>query len=399
MKLNKKKLYSVLLCLVLLCTGCQETPQEVQERMQNYGENEQKSGTEITYCTVDELKATKVADVSAGLDNMVLPEDADFSKMEELAILDMAYEDHYAERLDELVKLFGINKSTIHVNNHGAGKTDLHESDDPAAGKYFAVEDSGFVSYISDLTYSYIKDEIEQVDTVERYEAGLDDLSGKTVAFKEGEVPVTDMIAAAEGWLGDKMPIDGCTYQVSEVWVRDLKLGDRLEKQLSLGVSLSYNGVKLNPYIIQFEGNLGNVALAQAGAVMNYEGRDKVTYFADINGKLKINAVQPVNEVVSLRSAIDLVNEKIAGFTELKIDRLFPVYALFPEYPTKKTKFATPGQKVVGRPVYAFLINLDSQDISDFGINRTPEHFICVDMVTGKITTDLDVDDEDKEGK
>ena len=58
---------------------------------------------------------------------------------------------------------------------------------------------------------------------------------------------------------------------------------------------------------------------------------------ANFNGKLKINSAEPVSEVVSLSSAVQLVNEKIAGFTELKIDRLLPMYALLPQYPDKKT--------------------------------------------------------------
>lgn len=70
------------------------------------------------------------------------------------------------------------------------------------------------------------------------------------------------------------------------------------------------------------------------------------------------------------------------------------MYALLPQYPDEKTVCGTPGQKVVGRPVYAFLINLDSQGISEFGINRTAERFICVDMVTGEIITNIEKPDE-----
>ena len=46
------------------------------------------------------------------------------------------------------------------------------------------------------------------------------------------------------------------------------------------------------------------------GAETNYEGKDKLTYLANFNGKLKINSAELVSEVVSLSSAVQLVNEK-----------------------------------------------------------------------------------------
>lgn len=392
---------AVILCLAM-CAGCQEAPKEVQERMEGYGKNEQMGSTEIKYCSVEELKQTDISEAAAGLDNMTLSETTDFSNMESLAILDMAYEDAFADNLDDFVKRFNLDRSTIHVNDHGTGKTDLHESDDPASRTYFALENNGFVSYISGLTYSYTKDEIQQVDTTETYDATVDDLSGKSVEFEDGEVPLADMMDTAEKRMEKDLPIEGCSYQVSEVYVRELQEGKKSAKQLSMKLNILYKGVRLNPYIIKFEdppkdaeeNEKINVEVAYTGAEANYEGKDKLTYLANFDGKLKINSAEPVSEVVSLPSAVQLVNEKIAGFTELKIDRLLPMYALLPQYPDEKTVCGTPGQKVVGRPVYAFLINLDSQGISEFGINRTAERFICVDMVTGEIITNIEKPDE-----
>lgn len=386
----KRAICAVILFLMLLCVGCQETPKEVLGRMEGYGTNEQISSTEVKRCGVKELKQTNVSEASAGLDNMTLPESPDFSNIESLAILDMSYEETFEDHLDKFVNLFDINKSTIQVNDHGAGKTDLYESDDPDTRTYFALENDGFISYISDLTYSYINDQIKKVDTNETYDVCIDDLAGKNVAFEDGEVPITDMIDMAERWLSKEIPIEGCSYRVSEVYVRDMEYGNKEATQLSMGLNILYNGVRLNPYIIKFEdGDKNRVELSYTGAEANYEGKNKLTYFANFNGKLRINSAEPVSEVISLQSAVQILNEKIAGFTELKIDRLIPMYALFPQYPDKKTAFGSPGQKVVGRPVYAFLINLDSQGISNFGINRTAELFFCVDMVTGEVITNM----------
>ena len=139
-----KPLCAIILCLAM-CAGCQEAPKEVQERMEGYGKNEQMGSTEIKYCSVEELKQTDISEAAAGLDNMTLSETTDFSNMESLAILDMAYEDAFADNLDDFVKRFNLDRSTIHVNDHGTGKTDLHESVDPASRTYFALENNGFV--------------------------------------------------------------------------------------------------------------------------------------------------------------------------------------------------------------------------------------------------------------
>lgn len=139
--------------------------------------------------------------------NMILSETTDFSNMESLAVWDMAYEDTFANNLDYFVKRFNLDRSTIHVNDHGTRRTDLHESDDPASRTYFTLENNGFVSYISGLTYSYTKDEIQKVDKTETYDAAVDDLTGKSVAFEDGEVPLADIMDRTEKRMEKDMPI------------------------------------------------------------------------------------------------------------------------------------------------------------------------------------------------
>ena len=351
---------------------------------------------ELRRCTVEELKTTKMSDLQIDLDNMTLPEDVDFSQIESIAVLDLAYEDAFTDNRDKYIKMFNIDESTIHVNNHGAGKTDLYESDDASAKKYFAIENSGFISYISGMTYAYIKDEVKKVDTVETYEVGRDDLSQKSVAFEQEEVPLADMISAAESWLEKNMPLDPFDYRISDVYVRDLKFSKANKKQLSLSAYIVYGGILLDPYTVSFDDDTGKVSMSQTGVNMDYDSRDKLTFFSNGHGRIKINAAEQVTEVIDLESAAVLVNELLASFHELKISKLLPLYALYPEYPTDDTAFSSPGQKLQARPVYAFLINMDKEEVSEFGINRSAEHYVYVDMVTGEITTDFEMDEDDK---
>ncbi len=393
---ERMKVCSILLCLAVLLCGCQEAPKEVQERMDRYGDNKQVNTEELRRCTVEELKTTKVSDLQIDLDNMTLPEDVDFSQIESIAVLDLAYEDAFTDNRDKYIKMFNIDESTIHVNNHGAGKTDLYESDDASAKKYFAIENSGFISYISGMTYAYIKDEVKKVDTVETYEVGRDDLSQKSVAFEQEEVPLADMISAAESWLEKNMPLDPFDYRISDVYVRDLKFSKANKKQLSLSAYIVYGGILLDPYTASFDDDTGKVSMSQTGVNMDYDSRDKLTFFSNGHGRIKINAAEQVTEVIDLESAVRLVNDKLASFHELKVSKLLPLYALYPKYQTEETAFASPGQKVEGRPVYAFLINMDKEGPSEFGIRRSAEHYVYVDMVTGEITTDFEMDEDDK---
>ena len=272
---ERMKVCSILLCLAVLLCGCQEAPKEVQERMDRYGDNKQVNTEELRRCTVEELKTTKMSDLQIDLDNMTLPEDVDFSQIESIAVLDLAYEDAFTDNRDKYIKMFNIDESTIHVNNHGAGKTDLYESDDASAKKYFAIENSGFISYISGMTYAYIKDEVKKVDTVETYEVGRDDLSQKSVAFEQEEVPLADMISAAESWLEKNMPLDPFDYRISDVYVRDLKFSKANKKQLSLSAYIVYGGVLLDPYTVSFDDDTGKVSMSQTGVNMDYDSNNK----------------------------------------------------------------------------------------------------------------------------
>ena len=65
--------------------------------MDRYGDNKQVNTEELRRCTVEELKTTKMSDLQIDLDNMTLPEDVDFSQIESIAVLDLAYEDAFTD--------------------------------------------------------------------------------------------------------------------------------------------------------------------------------------------------------------------------------------------------------------------------------------------------------------
>ncbi len=66
--------------------------------MEEYGENRQVKQSEITYCTVDELKNTQMPDVPMGA--LTLPETVDFSAVEGVGILHLSVKKHFKEKKD-----------------------------------------------------------------------------------------------------------------------------------------------------------------------------------------------------------------------------------------------------------------------------------------------------------
>lgn len=166
----KIKISFLLLCLACLCCGCQETPPEVRERMAGYGENKQMASKERTYCTIAELKGEKLSDADMRLDNVILPQDVDFSGIESIAVLNLSFEENYTENREEAIDLFGIDENSLISDTldeeRNMGGTVIYDS--PIDRKYLAVEDNGFVSFVSGLTYDYINDKAKYGAILER---------------------------------------------------------------------------------------------------------------------------------------------------------------------------------------------------------------------------------------
>lgn len=380
--------FFVIICVGVMCCGCQKTPDEVKQRIETYGDNEQIMSEEIKYCTVDELKEIKIADITVKLDNMTLPDEVDFSNIDMIEELDMAFDDNYLESGKQFLEVFNINKSTlVDEGETFTGKTVTYDSEKEK--KYFTIEDNGFMSFVSGITYELVNSDLQQ--SVEaKYDLDVDDISEENVQFESGNVKLHQIRTKAEDWLERYLPASDFEYEVSDIYVRNFKDGDDEYNQISLFAEIEYKGIPFNAYGIEtgFDGTSGKVNLMTYGVNMNYE-EEKLTYFSNGVGGLKINSSKKVDKIIDLESAVKIVNEEISGFNKLNISKIIPVYALYPQYKSSEEQFSYEGQKVEGRPVYAFIIN-EGEDDSVLGIYKSNScKFIFVDMITGEITTNI----------
>lgn len=391
MKRDKIKIPILLLSLICLFCGCQETPQEVRDRMEHYGENGQMAPKEQKYCTIDELKKAKLSEVDVELDNINLPIDVDFSDVESIALLKLSFEENYTKQREEALELFGVEETFLVSDTldteRNMGRTVIYDS--PAHAKYLAVEDNGFVSFVGGLTYDYINDKAKYQDTPEKYDLDIDDISGKMVELKEGDTEIAAVRESAEQWLNDNMPMEGCEYRISDVYVRELDCSGEQRKQLSFYAEIWCQGLRFNSYASKMSGVGSQVDFFTQGINLNYDGMDALSFFSNKVGQIHIDSMEEVDEVIDLQSAIRRMNEEMSGFRELNISKILPMYVLYPIYETDEELYGAPGQKLEGRPVYAFIIK-EGVDDMEFGINKgNAAKVIFVDMVTGEVTTDI----------
>lgn len=391
MKHNKIKTPILLLSLICLFCGCQETPQEVTDRMGHYGENGQMASEERKYCSIDELKAAKLSEVNRQLDNINLPEDVDFSDIESIALLKLSFEGNYTDQKEEALELFGIEETSLVSDTldteRNMGRTVIYDSS--AHAKYLAVEDNGFVSFVGGLTYDFINDKAKYQDTPEKYDLDIDDISGKMVELKEGKTEIAAVRETAEQWLDDNMPMEGCGYRISDVYVRELDCSGEQRKQLSFYAEIWCQGLRFNSCASKMSDSGSQMDFFIQGIQLNYDGMDALSFFSNSVGKIHIDSREEVDEVIDLQSAIQRMNEEMSGFRELNISKILPMYVLYPIYETDEELYGAPGQKLEGRPVYAFIIK-EGVDDTEFGINKgNTTRTIFVDMVTGEVTTDI----------
>lgn len=391
MNSTKVKVSFLLLCMAWLCCGCQQAPQEVLERMDSYGENKQMASKERDYCTIAELKRTKMSDSDVKTDNIILPQDVDFSEIESISILNLSFVENYMENREEAIDLFGIDENSL-INDTFDAETNMGGTaiyDSPVDRKYLAVEDNGFVSFVSGLTYDYINDKAEYGATLKKYDLEAEGLSGKKVEFEEREVDIAAARESAETWLNENIPMKDCEYRISDAYVRELSCSGEKKRQLSFYAEVFYRGMQFNSYASKQHADNAQVDFYMYGIQLNYDGWEQLSFFSNGVGKINIDSGKEINEVIDLKSAIQLMNEEMSGFRELNITKILPMYVLYPTYQTDEELYAVPGQKMEGRPVYAFLIAEGSDD-TEFGINKSNAYkVIFVDMVTGEVTTNI----------
>ncbi len=394
----KMKLLVFLICIFscgVLC-GCRKTPEEVTDRMKDYGENEQiTEDVELNYCKPDELKNASIADIDIDTGNIKLPDKVDFSGVEDVCRLHMSYEKDFLADKDKYMQLFGTNKDTFTESYDGVfGTSENYDSN--KAKKGFNISENGFMSYYAGVTYDYVEGSNDsgkelQVIPKDEYDIDNDDLSGVKIAFENDETDLFNMCKGAEQWLEVNMPIPQLEYHISDALTRAVKYpeGKKEKTVLSLCAELEYKGIRLNDHLF-FSSDDTDEVITGYYVNINYDSPDNISFYSNGDGKIKVDSEEKLEKIVDFKSAVKIVNKTMADFNEIKIDKIIPLYVIYSSQNFENKEYmSSPGKEVEAKPVYAFLIDKKKEN-EDLGLSKEYEHFIIVDMETGELTTDFE---------
>lgn len=381
-----RKILMGVVVIICLLTGCQQAPEQVQERMNSDADMQQMQETDCTYCTVEELKNISIDMVSYKPGNISLPDKIDFSDLEAVGTVTFQAQENYMDKREEIAEYFGVDnprwefyeESTNWCQYDGEKET-------------LVVDDNGEWAYECGRLYqSVLQDTLPR--TVKKLHLNREDITGIECRFDGKMESLENSIAYANQWLNRCKYINhDFDYKLRTIYVREYPDG---ENHLSMLYQMMYKGVGLSyiTYGMLVDGQ-GEVIInaINSDVEMDMENSSTVTGFT-ISNHVNVIREEMVSEVIDFESALRLVEEKMAGFSKLNVAEVRIEYVLEPQYDTSRSDNAySSGVVMEARPVYAFWIPHGGSDDSDYGICESNEMvYIYVDMLDGTVTDDFE---------
>lgn len=371
----------------LLC-ACQETPAEVKQNMREYGDNAQVKASEITYCSVEQLKEEKMPEITGS--SLVLPNKVDFSGVEGVEVLHLSTEKNFLTKknVDKYTTLFGVDKSKMEkmdsIAEDGWGKSLDYDSEKEQI--YLDMIENGGMAYMSRECYDVAPNVVEK-----KYNMDREDLSKINVTLADGKANLSEICEKTEKWMEENMHIEGIQYKVSDVYVRKKKDTESKERLLSMCAEYEHKGIRFNYHtssLSEQQEDFSEKRLSTLLAVELGVSDAGIPSFFSRNMNIRIDSAEAVNQIVDFKSAVNIVKETMSGFGTFHITEVLPLYTL-----NLKDNCEAPGAEIEARPVYAFLVTNQQEQYDHIAILKMNncEHFFFVDMLTRELTTDLSI--------
>ena len=381
------KLLLTLSCLSALLCGCQEVPEGVKENMEEYGENQQKKESEITYCSIEELRNAEIPDIDTG--SIRLPESVDFSDVEGAALLHLScYKDFTKEsNVEKYAELFGVDEDGfVDEPDKGFGKMKSYENEEK--GEYVNIDANGGLVHMGGWAYG---EGLVPGIYEKGYDLRKDDITDVEVELRDGAANLSELCGETEAWLEENMPMEGLRQQVANVVVRKPEGKEGTARRVAMCVEYDYQGIHFNNHtnwrMEKGEGGYEEKPVTEwAFTMLDFDTRG-IPQFYSRNEGFGVDGAEPLEQVVSFESAVRILSEKISGFGVFHITDVLPLYDLYPDFDA-----GAAGRKIEARPVYAFLVEQRGED-EGFGLIKPNwnRYFFFVDMVTGELTTNLEL--------
>ena len=393
----KKK---IILIVEMLCfftmyffTGCQKVPLEVKERMKEYGANDEKEAVDMHYIKVASLDALEVDTCSIKTDNMILPEKISFHGIKEISNLDCRYIKAHTDNRDELVQMFfGTQVSWEKYVDEENKDYFFYDYDNPEKRLYIGVQDNGLTTFLREDIYDVnFHGAFSKPGRVIRLEQERDlssvpvDLDGqKTDALEESKYVVK--------WLEENWCSYDSAFAFQPKTLITRACGEH--EMLSLFLEREYKGVPLSSYTDLLEDIDDRTVQVRtsAGIGIAMTAHERIDSFTNLVGILKITDEKTIEEIIDLESAVRLAEREISGFKKMEIADVRIIYDLYNDYDYKKkhSMADSPGNKVIAKPAYSFVINTETKEESDSVNENELYSYINVDAVDGSVDYNLD---------
>ena len=380
-------------CSMYLLTGCQKVPSEVTERMKEYGANEEKEAVDMHYIKVSALDALEVDTSSIKTDNMILPEKVSFHGIKEISNLDCCYIRGHTDDRDKLVWLFsGTHTPWEKYINEENKENCFYFIDNPKDRLYMGLKDNGFTSLLREDIYEVnFRGTVSKPDRVARLEQEMD-LSSFPVDLGGQKVDALDESKYVVKWLEENWSsyYGAFTFQPKTLIAR--ACGEH--EMLSLFLELAYKGVSFSSYtdVLGDADGQSMEVRTSAGINLAMTVHEQIDCFTNETGILEITGEKDIVDIIDLESAVRLAEREISGFKKMEIADVRIIYDLYNDYDYKKkhSMADSPGNKVIAKPAYSFVINTETKEESDSVNENELYSYINVDAVDGSVNYNLD---------
>ncbi len=386
-----KKLITVILAAAMLC-ACQQTPQNVKDKghYENSGIAVSKEMISPSQLEESSQQALEENYNQIKLENikLALPE-----QVEKLSFGQVSgFEESYKSVFDSVFGKGGWDAAKV------AKKTSDEPEDmttytfsDENKQLYGCVGDNGLIAFVKPDSFAdpfAAQSQTEKIIHVDRGE-GTDE----QYELIDGKVSVSEAKQYAEKWLNEyyrqyEPDYDFC---VKTIIVRKTQNAHCYE----ITVQKKYKGTSLDELaMISMPDDPKHIKYSVSKITMTMHRKNEISSFTNGCGIIKPIKKGSENELLSLKSALKLCQDKFTAYNELKINAIGLKYTIEPVY-EKDDKYdhAHRGRLFGSRLVWEFVMDVPHEQKLQNGQTDTfgdIRKYIYVDAQTGEIEFDFD---------
>ena len=399
--------------------GCNEVPEDVRSRREGWQSAIDQAGgseypTEADLISADELQSDIQNALSDKYRNFILSDNIKVELPEEFAECSFTQVTDFDSNAEALAERFFSADEMSNVELKKVSEPAAAASNDPEYNAdddpniincrsyrdeeqklHISVWDNGFFCLMKPSFFDTLgaDGKFYKLYHVDR----SDDLSD-TYTLGDKEVSVKEAADSAQKWVDDNYaPFEpDHKFRVKTVIVKYNDLG---EYMFTIRISKSYKGIYLDELREVTDNSIkrpdGQKNYFRYVNTLNYLEIQMKTecfpeYFSNPTGTLIPKEEKKLGKVVSLSSALGLIEKKFTDFDEpYTINDINLKYMLYPEYDFKSGKFYnTAGNNYSARIVWEFVIDVPQEQGST---NNDVRRFICVDAETGEISFEFEL--------